>query len=60
MSQIALSCVFGLDILISFFVGFYDSHGLLVMQNVPVAANYARCARTRKHTPQCAQHIPST
>jgi hypothetical protein len=42
MSQIALSCVFGLDIVISFFVGFYDSHGLLVMQNRPVAANYAR------------------
>eukprot|EP00882_Tetradesmus_deserticola_P017965 GHRQ01019276.1.p1 GENE.GHRQ01019276.1~~GHRQ01019276.1.p1 ORF type:complete len:511 (+),score=215.89 GHRQ01019276.1:178-1533(+) len=40
--EVALSCVFGLDIIISFFVGFYDSHGLLVMQNLPVAANYAR------------------
>jgi hypothetical protein len=42
--QIVLSCVFGLDIIVSFFVGFYDSHGLLVMQNVPVAAHYARWA----------------
>lgn len=51
--QIALSCVFGLDIIISFFVGFYDTHGLLVMQNLPVAANYIRWAMprlARKHS----------
>ncbi|WIA21138.1 hypothetical protein OEZ85_005449 [Tetradesmus obliquus] len=40
--EILLSGVFGLDILVSFFVGFYDSHGLLVMQNLPVALFYIR------------------
>jgi hypothetical protein len=34
--------VFGLDIIVSFFVGYYDRHGLLVMQNLPLALYYIR------------------
>lgn len=37
-----LLSVFCIDIIISFFLGFYNEAGLLVMEHAPVAANYAR------------------
>eukprot|EP00879_Flechtneria_rotunda_P011052 GHRR01011548.1.p1 GENE.GHRR01011548.1~~GHRR01011548.1.p1 ORF type:complete len:827 (+),score=254.22 GHRR01011548.1:335-2815(+) len=40
--EILLLCIFGLDIIISFFVGYYDSQGLLVMSHKPVALHYLR------------------
>jgi hypothetical protein len=39
---VLLLCVFCVDIIISFFVGYYDEAGLLVMEHIPVAYNYAR------------------
>jgi hypothetical protein len=41
--EIILIAVFCLDILISFFVGYYDEAGLLVMFNKAVAWYYFRC-----------------
>lgn len=42
--EVLLLCVFSMDIIVSFFVGYYDEAGLLVMEHIPVAYNYARWA----------------
>lgn len=41
-----LLSIFCVDILISFFLGYYDEAGLLVMDNIPVAWNYFRWAHS--------------
>jgi hypothetical protein len=40
-----LLAVFLADIVVSFFVGYYDESGLLVLDNRRVSTHYLRCAR---------------
>lgn len=40
--EVILLTIFCLDILVSFFVGYYDESGLLVMDNAAVALHYLR------------------
>jgi hypothetical protein len=42
--ELILIVIFCADILISFFVGYYDQQGLLVMGNRAVAVHYVRYA----------------